>query len=92
MYFVFDLPTPGADTIPTAHTVAFWLHREFDEWSMKYHIPYRTKFHKNRLRFILGNDTEYHFFLLSWNPNLIIGTYTMEPEWIRPHVIETPKR
>lgn len=90
MYLVFDLPTPG-DDFPSAHTVAFWVHRELDNWFQKHQIVYKTKYHKNRLRVIFSNEDEYYFFMLSWNPNYTIAGVKMEDKWSKYRVIHTPK-
>lgn len=91
MYLVFDLPPAVEQVFPSAHTVAFLLHREFDKWSDKYQIKYKTKFHKNRLRFILDTDSEYHFFMWSWNPDLTISTRNIDAQWARYEVVSPPK-
>jgi hypothetical protein len=90
MYLVFDLPEPG-DDFPTAHTIAFWLHREFDKWAEHYQVEYKTKYHKQRLRLIMSNDKDYHFFLLSWNPEHLISGYTVEGKWAKPNIVDPPK-
>jgi hypothetical protein len=90
MYLVFDLPDSG-DYFPSSHTVAFWLHREFDLWSQKYQVEYKTKFHKNKLRLIMNSESNYHFFLLSWNPNYTINNRTIDPEWAMPTIVDPPK-
>lgn len=91
MYLVFDLPEMGDDD-PSPHTVAFLLHRELDLWSEKHQVEYKTKFHKNRLRFILSSERDYHFFMLSWNPNLVIAGHRLDEEWVKPRVVDPPKR
>jgi hypothetical protein len=90
MYLVFDLPD-GSDYAPSAHTIAYWLHREFDTWHEKYQIPYKTKFHKDRLRFILSTTEEYTFFMLSWDPNYKLNGYKIDPFWATFTIVEPPK-
>ena len=90
MYLVFDLPKLG-DNDPSTHTVAFLLHREIDLWYEKYQIAYKTKFHKNRLRLIFSNEDDYFFFMLSWNPNMSISGTKLDPEWVKPRVVDPPK-
>jgi hypothetical protein len=91
MYLVFDLPETGDSAFPTAHTIAFWLHREFDLWATKHEVEYKTKFHKNRLRLIMNSDSDYHFFLLSWDPKYSISHRTIDPEWGKPTIVDPPK-
>ena len=91
MYLVFDLPPAGASTFPSAHTVAFLLHREFEKWSNRYQIEHRTKFHKNRLRFVLTTEQEYHFFMLTWTPDMSISGRTLDSEWSKFEVVNPPK-
>lgn len=95
MYLVFDLPRAGDSPYPSAHTVAFWLHREFEKWSERHQISYKTKYHKNKLRLILATDQEYQFFMWSWNPDLTVsGTIsgrTIDPIWSRYTVVDPPK-
>jgi hypothetical protein len=92
MYLVFDLPQPGGTSFPTAHAVAFWLHRELERWHERYEIPYKTKFHKNRLRLIMDNEADYHFFMLSWNPDFTLnGLYKIDPSWSKVRVVNPPK-
>jgi hypothetical protein len=90
MYLVFDLPPSVEHMFPSAHTVAFWLHREFDKWSDRYQIAYKTKFHKSRMRFILASEQEYHFFMLTWNPNMMLSNRTIEDKWSKFEVVEPP--
>lgn len=90
MYLVFDLPEMSDDN-PSPHTVAFWLHREFEQWHNKYQVPYKTKFHKNRLRLIMNSDSDYNFFLLSWNPDFNVSGYKVDQIWSKPSVIDPPK-
>lgn len=90
MYLVFDLPASG-DNYPSAHTIAFWLHREIDEWSKRYQIEYKTKFHKSRLRLIFASDDLYFFFMVGWNPNYTINNHSIDPKWSRFTVINPPK-
>lgn len=90
MYLVFGLPEMG-DNDPSPHTIAFWLHREIDLWAEKYQITYKTKFHKNRLRLVFSNDSEYHFFMLSWSPNFYIGGHKLDEHWSKPKVVNLPK-
>lgn len=91
MYLVFDLPEPGGSVFPTAHTVAFLLHRELDAWHEKHQIPYKTKYHKNRLRLIFSNENEYYFFMLSWNPNMLINGNRLDSKWAVVTVVDPPK-
>ena len=81
MYLVFDLAGDGNPAYPS-----FYLHREFDRWSKQYQIPYKTKYHKDRLRLILANDSEYHFFMWSWNPDPEIPR-----QWVEFIVVDPPK-
>lgn len=91
MYLVFDLPESGGSTFPSAHTVAFWLHREFEKWSDRYQIDHRTKFHKGRLRLILETEQEYNFFMLTWNPDYFISSRQLDQKWANWEVVEPPK-
>jgi hypothetical protein len=93
MYLVFDLPEVGEDKFPSAHTIAFWLHREFDLWATHHEVAYKTKFHKNKLRLIMNSDSDYHFFMLSWNPDfsLLPGFHKIDPVWSKPQIINPPK-
>jgi len=90
MYLVFDLPEPGTD-FPTPHIVAFWVHRELDNWSQKHQLKYKTKFHKNRIRLIFPTEDEYYFFMISWDPNYNINGYRIDTEWSKFRVVEPPK-
>jgi len=91
MYLVFDLPQAGGYTFPSAHTVAFWLHREFEKWSERYQIDHKTKFHKDKLRLILDTEQEYHFFMLTWNPDFKISGTTLSTIWASYSVVDPPK-
>lgn len=91
MYLVFDLPAAGVDTYPSAHVVAYWLHNELDKWNNRYQIEYRTKYHKNTLRLVFGNETEYHFFMLSWNPDMYIAGHRLDEKWSKMRVMNPPK-
>ena len=77
---------------PTAHVVAYWLHREFDNWSEKYEIEYKTKFHKNRVRFLLNTEQEYYFFMISWNPDYLVNNDPLDKSWALFTVVDPPKR
>jgi hypothetical protein len=81
MYLVFDLSGEGNPAYPS-----YYLHREFDLWSAHYGIPYKTKYHKDKLRLILANDNEYHFFMLTWNPDANIPR-----QWVGFEVVDPPK-
>jgi len=81
MYLVFDLSGEGNPAYPS-----YYLHREFDLWSERHQIPYRTKYHKDKLRLILANDSEYHFFMLTWNPDA-----TLPRQWAEFTVVDPPK-
>ena len=81
MYLVFDLSGAGNPAYPS-----YYLHREFDLWSERHQIPYRTKYHKDKLRLILANDSEYHFFMLTWNPDPVIPR-----QWVEFTVVDPPK-
>jgi hypothetical protein len=91
MYLVFELPKPGGDDYPSAHAVAFWLHREFDRWFERFELPYKTKFHKNNLRLIFTKDEEYTFFLLSWQPNFMLNGIRIPEHWAMPRMVNPPK-
>jgi hypothetical protein len=91
MYLVFDLPKAGASTFPNAHAVAWLLHREFDAWKERHQIEYKTKFHKDTLRLIFSTESEYHFFMLSWNPNVQVNSVSIDPKWAKPRVVDPPK-
>ena len=90
MYLAFDLPSAGSKDFPTAHIIAYWLHREFDSWEQIHQVPYRTKFHKNKLRLIFSTEAEYYFFMISWKPSFIINGVTLDESWARFAVINPP--
>jgi hypothetical protein len=91
MYLVFDLPPVADHVFPSAHTVAFWLHREFERWSERYQIEHRTKYHKNRLRLIFSSDQEYNFFMITWNPDMMISSRQLDSNWAKFEVVNLPK-
>ena len=90
MYLVFDLPKL-AEVDPSPHAIAFWLHRELDRWQERHNIAYKTKYHKNRLRLIMDSEANYHFFMLSWNPDFYLNNYRIDEKWSKVRVIDPPK-
>ena len=90
MYLAFDLPDPR-DNNPSAHTVAFCIHRELDKWGNRYQIEFKTKYHKNRLRLIFPIENEYHFFMLTWSPNTVVSGHSLPDIWLQPRAVEVPK-
>lgn len=62
MYLEWKLPEG------VAYTMRVWLHKEIQNWSEKYDIPYKTKTIKLTYRLILKSEEEYTFFALTWNP------------------------
>jgi hypothetical protein len=91
MYLVFDLPPAGGYITPSAHTIAYWLHREIDAWYTRHGIEYRTKFHKTKLRLIFSTEQEYNFFMMSWAPNFDFRGYKIEEKWAKFTVANPPK-
>lgn len=86
MYLVFDLPS-GAGGMAAAHVLGE-LRSAFTKWSERYEIPHKTKVHKYTVRLIFSNESDYHFFMWSWDPSIYMPRH---PNWARYTVVNPPK-
>ena len=63
MYLEFKLPAG-----PGSGYALLQLQKLLHDWSDRYNIPYSSKLHKYTYRVSFDLDSQYTFFLASWNP------------------------
>lgn len=65
MYIEFQLPPNKGLSI--THAMLF-IRKELVEWSIKYQIPYKEKFVKDKIKVTFTDPEHYTFFGLTWEP------------------------
>lgn len=66
MYIEFKLPVDQGAAF--AEFYNHILNQELNNWSDKYHVPYRVKLVKGKQRISFDDDNLYSFFVTTWNP------------------------